>query len=528
MKSKDSSYVDSFFSTYRKKSTAKQNFMETPEEEAKEEKSSEPKSVFTRSPTTSNPERYDPYIQFGTTKARVHNERVEDSSHMFSYMNAQLENSFFQKDVTKPNITGAEIPKEQISEFDPDKTKVFLQQAYRQKSLSLNSQAESKTVIKDIADPFHKGAVIPERDSENIASEMSRIELFNNSHNIEAGSLYQIHKLLDQKEPFSKSDICKLVASGIVGGVGSGLAMMPIYNHELKNLSELGIDLTGTAGSTLSTLNTFAVYSPMKTVNIYKMLNDVKNSSELSCVQKTALMSLGSVSAIYPTLLLWTVEMHNQKVEGSSGFDKFIAWSTMTTAPLIVGVVADTYNNAKELVKNPIKVFKPIEDQNMAVNTLIYSLSAASLIANSVALKGLSYDVFSEIGSDDSNAETASIILGISSALLTTPQSHIALKSVFEKNTNNHKNGCTKALKGIVSGVEGMWFSLPKISAGLKAVSDWSPLVKGGLFTSLFASSTALDANNILSTFSITQPEADNLNQDLLGDNQEVLQDDFS
>ncbi len=73
----------------------------------------------------------------------------------------------------------------------------------------------------------------------------------------------------------------------IILGLGTGLATMPIFNHELKELDVIGIDLhDNDVAFAISTVNSAVFVSVMSGSNIYKYLNHLEHPEDLTEIQK--------------------------------------------------------------------------------------------------------------------------------------------------------------------------------------------------------------------------------------------------
>jgi hypothetical protein len=134
-----------------------------------------------------------------------------------------------------------------------------------------------------------------------------------------------------------------LILGSTILGAGVGLAMMPIFNKEVRNLENYGINVhENDASFAISTINTLFIAGCSAGFYFYNYFfnhkEEAKQEEPNKC--KTALLTLckvGSIaSALIPVSMLWNVELNNQKVKETHGFDQFIAWATFTSVPLLI------------------------------------------------------------------------------------------------------------------------------------------------------------------------------------------------
>ena len=136
--------------------------------------------------------------------------------------------------------------------------------------------------------------------------------------------LKEHNKCLD-KFSCTKIKLVQLAISGIVG-IGTGLAMLPIFDSEVQELSEAGliIDEYNVASIGVS-INTLAIFSTVSTIALYHYMSHRDHKDESTPFQKIALdiAKVASLcSAILPVSQLWAIEVTNQSIVGSSGFDE--------------------------------------------------------------------------------------------------------------------------------------------------------------------------------------------------------------
>lgn len=148
-----------------------------------------------------------------------------------------------------------------------------------------------------------------------------------------------------------------LILGSTILGAGVGLAMMPIFNREVKNLENYGINIhENTTSFAISTINTLIIAGCSTGFYLYNyFINHQENTKQEEPNKcKTAILTLckiGSiVSALIPVSMLWNVELNNQKVEGTHGFDQFVAWATFTSAPLLIFKTFYTHNKVSKYI----------------------------------------------------------------------------------------------------------------------------------------------------------------------------------
>tara|TARA_R110000744_G_scaffold80376_3_gene157798 strand:+ start:1128 stop:1793 length:666 start_codon:yes stop_codon:yes gene_type:complete len=131
-----------------------------------------------------------------------------------------------------------------------------------------------------------------------------------------------------------------IILSSLAVGAGSGMALMPLFNEELETLESFDINIHNhPSWLILSTVNTGLVVGSCATIATYHALNHAHKSNDHNNCQKL-LSAVAKTGAAMTTLLqlglMWNIEIENQEIEESSGFDQFIAWAAFATIPLII------------------------------------------------------------------------------------------------------------------------------------------------------------------------------------------------
>jgi len=317
--------------------------------------------------------------------------------------------------------------------------------------------------------------------------------------------------------------ILKILTSTILG-TGVGFAMMPIFNDEVEHLENYGINVHGNSTFFgISTINTFFATGITTGFFIYNYLciSKQKKEPELNRTQKIALTLCkvaSFVSSLIPVGMLWNIELKDQKVEETHGFDKFISWATLTSIPLIC---FKTLNNFERCSKYITKESDTIELNNLGSKITVYGISSVSLIGRGIAYTYVFDNFQKQIGIDENVSLPISIIMGGMIGNITLGLSEYSnLKKLFKNNIDgsNYK----QLFLGISSALEGGWFALPVVSQGLDACNSWNALLKGAIFTPFFLSHMNSESlhlyHSILPEIQVLEEQND-INIDLIGNN---------
>jgi len=298
----------------------------------------------------------------------------------------------------------------------------------------------------------------------------------------------------------SKIEAVKKILPSVLVATGTGLAMMPIFNKMVKNSEQFGIDIHNDKYLfNSSTANTFIVAYFSSFSNMYSFIK--KHQEQLSPESKHVCVSIGkaaaSLSIMLPLGLLWSVELSNQKIAGSSGFDEFMAWATFTTAPLVIDRIVDSVNTFDKLYN---------KDYFFNLNTtgskmVVYGLAALSVAGRSLAFTEVAKQMALAMGVSPEVALGAGIVIGgVFGSGGTAVFEYQAIKSLFEVKQSDYS--VKNLLIAGLSTAEGIWFTLPIISLGLTATDGWNPLLKGALLVPVLVSHTTLEATRIYDNIS--------------------------
>lgn len=330
---------------------------------------------------------------------------------------------------------------------------------------------------------------------------------------------------LNVPEPsfFSKHKKKLVLFASTILGTGVGLAMMPIFNEEVEHLENYGIDVhSNSTFFAISTINTLIVAGVSTGFYFYNYLFNSKKEEEpeLNKIQKSALAlcEVGCfVGSLIPVSMLWNIELNDQKVEGTHGFDQFIAWATFTSLPLIF---FKTLNNFEQISKYITGKSDNTELNNLGSKITVYGISSISLIGRGISLTNIFNELQKQIGIDQTVSLPISIIIGGIVGNITLGLSeYSSLKKLF---THTDKLNCKKLTLGISSALEGGWFALPIVSQGLEATKDWNTLLKGAIFAPFFLSYMNSESSHLYhSILPETQAlEEQNNEIQLLGENE--------
>lgn len=280
------------------------------------------------------------------------------------------------------------------------------------------------------------------------------------------------------------------------GAISVGLSMTPISNEEVKKLENYDIDVhLNSTTLALSTINTFLSVSFCAGAFLYYNLTH-SDKKEITDRQKL-LLNLSKVISVIPSLiqpaLLWNIELHNREIEGTKGFDQFIAWATFTSLQLFIYKTLTNYHSCKNLI---LKDSEHVTLDSIGSKLFVYGISTLSVIGRGISFTNVIDDILKNMGIESDASIPLSIITGgiIGNTIIGIGE-YLTLKKLFKTNTDNitYKH----LMLGIACVLEGGWFSLPLISQGLSASEDWNSLLKGAVFSSYFLSHTSSEATHL-------------------------------
>ncbi|WPY01524.1 hypothetical protein Trichorick_01437 (plasmid) [Candidatus Trichorickettsia mobilis] len=293
-------------------------------------------------------------------------------------------------------------------------------------------------------------------------------------------------------------------------GVGTGLAMMPIFNDGIWELENFDIHIHEyETAFILSTINTLAVTSAYSIFTIYKFLTENKdNLHELGNLQKRALQGAAIALATQPAMLLWKVELDDEKVVDAQGFNEFIAWAAATTIPLLIYKIIENYESLHKTVDN--MKYRHIDLDSIGSKLFTYATAFFGGVGRFVSYSALTKGIMQEIGfSEETSTITGALLGGVIASSIQGMVEHGAFQSLFEKNIS--KPSTKDVARAAFSTLEGAWFALPSVAIGLNATQSWNPLIRGAIFAPQFLSRTVAEASSMYNALKPRQEH--NVNQ---------------
>lgn len=310
-----------------------------------------------------------------------------------------------------------------------------------------------------------------------------------------------------ESKPFKYSWNKKALLASSAIGLGTGFAMMPIFNDGIRSVEDYGIDIhDSTAAFGISTANTFVFYLLSRMVMTYNALNWNRAKTEQmqfdhATDKQLLAIKIGKALAVSTALLpisqLWEIELHNKEVAGTDGFDQFMAWAAFTTLPLLIQRTIQSFDPIHNLV---LGEHDKIKLDSLGSKFCAIGIPLLASFARALTYAAATKNLCESMGlSKELSSATGALLGGVLSASIVGLSEYLAMKSLFKAQTTE----LTK--KDIAIGVcallEGIWFTLPTISTGTQAVEDWNPLVKAALFTPLLISHSAFEARVFYDAF---------------------------
>ena len=365
---------------------------------------------------------------------------------------------------------------------------------------------------------------IDELESDEILNDFEDIGLVSGVNSTDSNLRQLIDNLNEHKTtlsnfPCSKAKLLKLVISSIVG-VGTGLAMMPIFDAELEKLEDIGIDIETNVGiSAVTTINTLLIFSSVASITIYHLLGE-STDHDKTALQKIAL-DVGKVAAVCSSVLplsqLWTVELENREYVESSGFDKYIAWAAATSIPLCVYKSLDAYEYIKDFVYGRLD---SISLNSVGDKLFVYAPTVLAAAGRFIAYTASAAYLGMELGIDEEvSIALGSIIGGVMGSGVIGIAEYVSLKSLFE--ARSEPLSYKQIIGGGFCALEGVLLTLPLISTGLTAMEEWNPFIKGFLLAPLLVSHSILEGRVIYKAYehfaSYFKHEDDQLQLEVVG-----------
>lgn len=281
----------------------------------------------------------------------------------------------------------------------------------------------------------------------------------------------EMDQLITLKPQPDKCTIFKNASLSLLTGAGVGIGMMPIFNFYLKKSPLFGFDLHGNEIIfALSTANTFMIYGFNSSYAMYQFLSDnhqtINNLSNGKKLSIAAAKVGASCSVIFPIALLWHIEITNQKVSKSEGFDQFMAWASAATIPIFADKVLSSCNAV-----DYINSIQNTELNSLGGKVFTYGISLIGAVGRLASYSSIGYLLAQDMGLPSTEA----MVLGITIAgLLGSGGENLfqyqKMKALFTENNTNLT--VKKGLIGTIAILEGVWLSFPLVSVGLEAMQS--------------------------------------------------------
>lgn len=285
----------------------------------------------------------------------------------------------------------------------------------------------------------------------------------------------------------TERDIKQFVISILVG-FGTGFAMMPIFNREVRNLESFNFDIhSSDSAFFISTANTLLVYSYLATKNTYYCLEKNFDLSTL-LEEQSLILKFAKVcailTAIMPASLLWEVELHNREVVHSEDIlDEYVMYAFFTSIPLIYYYTLKSFYSLEKMLLNKKESTKL---NSIGSKIVVYGITSLAFIGNEIVY----IDSANKFSNDSFLNVIATTFASIGGVIATYVEFNV-LKKLFKADEAEYTK--LEIIKGLLAVTEASWFTLPIISAGLKITESIHSLFKIAVFSSLFLAHTALD-----------------------------------
>lgn len=196
---------------------------------------------------------------------------------------------------------------------------------------------------------------------------------------------------------------------------------------------------------------------------------------------------------------MWKIELNNQKISESSGFDQFMIWAIICTIPLLLYRTLKAYKSIEKRITNEVSTAFQLD----SLGSKIFTIGTASLaeIARFIIYTYSVADLGKKAGLDENWSQIVGIVFGgLIASFVIGMMELSALKSLFQKQEESPT--LKKTIIASACTLEAAWFSLPLISTGANALKDWNIFLQSGLLGTLFVSHTANEGctmyNNIM------------------------------
>ncbi len=353
--------------------------------------------------------------------------------------------------------------------------------------------------IKDTIDINH-GRLI-NNNEHHINSQI--VALYSNRiipYNHESASQLNIPLIESARQEASRNVLCcvlkEMLKFFFATSVGAG--MTPIISNSVYKLENYGIYINDTKPLLVaSTINTIGIYGLLGYMKISGILDgDNETYQELTSFQKLMLhgSKIASVlSSVLPITQLWQIELNNQAIADSSGFDEYIIWAIICTIPLLIYRTIKAYKTLEKRICGNVTPV-PLDSAGQRIFTI--GISILAQIARSIIYTSSVSELVSRAGVSEEVSFIIGIVCGgvIASSVIGMME-FSSLKSLFKR----HEDSPTfkELALGVLCTTEASWFTLPLMSTSADSLKDCNLLVKSALLTSLFISHTAKEANSM-------------------------------
>lgn len=337
-----------------------------------------------------------------------------------------------------------------------------------------------------------------------LLTENNRLKNFNIQDIVDIDTARETSEPVTYTRPHTGINKKALLASVVIG-IGTGLAMLPIFNQEVKELEKYGINVHGSPVLfAASTCNTLLINSISSLIEVYDILKDQTRSEHIVLTDNQKifikLARIGVVTtAGLPLALLWEIELQNREVEGTTGFDEFIVWAALCSIPLTISQSIKAFESVNQSIVHG-------EHNNISLDSIgsklfVYTPTALAAIGRSIVYTIAVHSLCDAMGFSPEISIILSVLLGgvIGSSLVGLSE-YKALKSLFKPQETVIQN--KDIVVASLAVLEGSWFTMPMISIGLNATEDWNPFIKGAIFTPLFLSHMIYESSSLFDNFS--------------------------
>jgi len=387
---------------------------------------------------------------------------------------------------------------------------------------------KTKTICSNISSGFHDSLVSEVRTRHNSAP-------LSGEHIVTQESLLDLiesNRAVANDSNNSAYFVCRVIGGMFIGVFGIGVsvfaaaATMPIFQEEVEHLERYKINIRDSSSlkdsCLLNTLTVITAHCGLslvkKSYDLYKYYtnhgaNSIDTEEDIDIpIQKNyktlriiAPLLISPISSLMPVYLLWKVELDNQQVAKSHGFDEFMKWATATTVPLIIYRSAHSHGSASKFVNKVIDKLTGTRTQEVSAELetigaklVVYGTTATAFAGRAITFYSMIKNIMDNILPDDElevSKKILSVVLG--SGMINAVHfisDYSKMKELFTTKFNTSEicsvSGVAKAFLAIFSSLEGAWFALPIVGIGIKPIEDIGigTLPKAALLVSMYIS----------------------------------------